>query len=107
MPDPAGFYAFNGNGSEGSLHIEPVDSQGNLRGTLLGNPISGFWDDAAQKLTFIRVINAADPSTFQVYTGYFFDQDRSTMAGFFEAFSGSGGSAQRSVYGWFAQILIV
>jgi len=111
-----GVWNINANGFEGQLNIASVDAQGNLNGTVFGNPIRGFWDENAQKITFLRVINAADPTTLQVFTGFRFQNPQNpepgrnvthTLAVFFEAFSGTGATAQRSLFGWFAQVVVV
>jgi len=65
----------------------------------------GFWDDAAQKLTFMRIIDANNPSTFQIFTGYRMQSQTDNslaFAGSFEAFQGTGAVAQRVIYGWYA-----
>jgi hypothetical protein len=92
---PRALWSITANGFMGDLHITSVDNQGNLSGTVFGQSISGFWDEASQKITFMRIINPADPSTFQIYTGFLFrDQNRPdlvyTLTGFFEAFQGTG-----------------
>jgi hypothetical protein len=119
MPLQLGFWAFNANGYNATLNIASVDPQGNVTGTLtFGTEIPSqlnnvaVWNDTAQVLTFIRIPNPADPSTFQIYTGYLFQAEVTQpnsgqmLAGSFIAFPGSGGSASRSVFGWFAQFPI-
>jgi hypothetical protein len=105
-------YTINGNGHLGDLVITSIDASGNLNGTVFGQPIIGFWDEDGQKITFMRIIDAGDPSKTQIYTGYRFRTEGGcedgvgdvcdTLTGSFEAFSGTGGSADRSVYGWYA-----
>jgi hypothetical protein len=107
MASIKGPWKINGNGHPGDLWIEGVDAQGNLLPTctVYGQPIRGFWDDASGRITFMRIINAADPSTIQVYTGHFMAPQAGAteaMAGTFEAFVGTGGSAKAPFYGWFA-----
>lgn len=107
MANPRGPWHINGNGYSGLLWIEGVDSQGNLisNSSVYGNPIMGFWDEPSQKLTFMRVINPGDPSTFQIYTGYLMTSQADgslAFAGSFEAFQGTGAIAQRVIYGWYA-----
>jgi cobyric acid synthase len=111
-----GRWRINANGFEGDLNISSVDAQGRLTGNVFGNSIHGFWDDTEQKITFLREINRNDPSTYQVYTGYRFQNPRQpqagqnvtfTLAGDFEAFFGSGGRVQRHLFGWFARIEVV
>ena len=115
MALPSGDWRINANGFKGILHIAGVDAQGNVTGTLTmsGEPPNqlnnvAYWDDTSKKITFIRVINAAEPSTSQTYTGFLFPQNHtqpngpSELAGSFEAFRGTGGTANRVLYGWFA-----
>jgi hypothetical protein len=111
MELPTGIWdVYANNNDRGQFNIVSIDAQGKVSGTVFGNQIFGFWDDVAKKLTFMRIINSADPSTFQIYTGYYFrnrpgEGYRSyTLTGFFEAFSGTGATAQRSLYGWYARL---
>ena len=103
-----GVWKINGNGFIGDLDIGSINNDGTLAGTLTmrnepTHEITGFWDDISKKITFIRAINLNDPSSFQIYTGYLFcNPGVYSLAGSFEAFAGSGASAQRSIYGWYA-----
>lgn len=113
MPLPTGVWFLNGNSFTGDLTINSVDANGNLSATVYGGEqTTGFWDEAAQKITFLRIINAADPSTSQVFTGYLFQNVNAEgnidyhLAGSFEAFAGTGAVAQRILYGWFARITV-
>ncbi len=108
-----GTWTINANGFIGELTIASVDAQGNLTGTVFGNQILGFWDEPSQKITFLRVINPADPSTLQIYTGYLFSGGENLnpegnvpfyLTGSFEAFAGTGGVAHRVLYGWYARV---
>lgn len=97
-----GNWKINANGAEGVLVIKQIDASNNLTGsTVYGNEIIGFWDEDSRKITFIRVVDKSNPSTFQIFTGYLMD-NKTTIAGSFGAFQGTGGTAQRSVFGWFA-----
>jgi hypothetical protein len=108
---PLGDWNIDGNGFPGVLHISAVSPQGTLTGTVYGQPILGTWDGAANRIVFMRVINRARPDTFQIFTGYLFgdrvrpvDITRTfTLTGSFQAFAGTGASAQVNVFGWFAQ----
>jgi hypothetical protein len=71
-----GTWQMNANGYRGELVITAVDPQGNLSGTVFGNPLVGFWDETAQKIFFVRNTNPADPSKMQVYTGFHFDANQ-------------------------------
>lgn len=108
-----GTWKINANGFKGNLEIAPVDAQGRVSGTVFGNPIRGFWDEDAKRITFMRIPNASVPSSIQVYTGYMFRNSLGsdaefTLAGYFESFSGTGSTtAQRNVFGWFATIFVI
>lgn len=121
MPLQLGFWTLNANGFNAVLNIASVDAQGNVTGTVTfgteaPSPLDNVavWNDTAQQLTFIRQSTLGDPPTFQIYTGYGFLLDHTQpppagsqmLAGSFIAFPGSGGSASRSVGGWFAQFPI-
>src|SRR5947207_1324080 len=106
LPGPVGTWTVNGNGYPGVLVIRSIDADGNLaHSTIYDQPIFGFWDDRGQKLTFMRLINRNDPTTFQIFTGYLMQgvNDGSlALAGSFEGFSGTGAVAERVIYGWYA-----
>ncbi len=51
----AGTWKINGNSAEGGLVITSVGSDGKLSGTVYGNQIEGFWNEGAQKVTFLRL----------------------------------------------------
>ena len=114
---PLGTWTLNSNGFEGDLNITAVDAEGNLTGNLSGGPfneqITGFWNEAAQKIVFIRI--PGDPAVsgqYQINTGYLFTNPlpsgiRFTLTGSFEAFQGSAATAARHVFGWFAQMDII
>lgn len=99
-----GNWEINGNGFKGALAIKQIDAQGNIVGgsTVYDHKLLGFWDEGSRKITFMRVVNAADPASLQIYTGYLMG-DNATLAGSFVGFGGSGATAQRSVFGWFAR----
>jgi hypothetical protein len=101
MATLASKWDINGNGFPGTLKIN-VDGNGNLiNSTVYDVEILGFWDQTSQKLTFIRLIDKNNPSTFQIFTGYL-HSDGKAISGTFEAFQGTGGTAKQSVCGWFA-----
>jgi hypothetical protein len=103
---PTGLWTVNANGYGGALLIGGV-SNGNFSGLFLGNPIKGFWSESSQKLVFWRAIGA-NPDNIQIYTAYKFlansgqPNGSHRLAGYFEAFAGTGASAIRSVFGWYA-----
>lgn len=110
-PLPCNAWGFDGNGFAGTLFVN-VDAFGNVTGSLTGGSfnesITGFFDDASNKLTFIRIPgNPAITGQYQIYTGYLItpaDDFRFTgaLGGSFEAFQGTAATASRSVFGWFA-----
>jgi hypothetical protein len=109
---PLGSWEINASGDRGYLQILAVDHQGELRGTLYGKAIAGFWDEHAQKILFVRFLDPAVPATAQLYTGYLFRNSGGlrgvgtvtyTLAGSFAALSGTGATAARAVSGWYAQ----
>ena len=73
--------------------MDSGDNNGNVTGSAYGNAIIGFWDDSAQKLTFMRVIDPSNVSTMQIFTGFLFTSAGTpTFAGMFQAFSGGWGN---------------
>jgi hypothetical protein len=109
---PLGTWEVNAGGDRGPLQLVSVSYQGELRGTLLGTEIVGFWDERAQQVTFVRLLNPVDPSTVQLFTGYLFRTAGGlrgvgtatyTLAGSFTALPGTDATAARAVYGWYAQ----
>jgi hypothetical protein len=116
-----GHWRIKANGFQGDLNIASVDNQGRLSGTLTmqnepTDQIVGFWDERSEKIIFMRILNPSDPSAGQIYTGHLFcipigcsstGQNTLTLAGSFEALATGGGSAERSVFGWYAEVTIV
>jgi hypothetical protein len=100
MSIPVGFWRLNGNGALGDLNIVRLDDQGNLDGTAYGQRVIGFWDDVAKRITFTRLIDTADPATWQIYTGFLIEGTSPVLTGYFDAFSRAGGGAERFTYGW-------
>jgi hypothetical protein len=109
---PLGTWEANAGGDRGLLQLASVTRQGELRGTLSGTEIVGFWNERAQKVTFVRLLKPVDPSTAQLFTGYLFRNPGGlrgvgtatyTLAGSFEALVGMGATASQAVYGWYAQ----
>lgn len=104
MSLPTGTWNINGNGFVGQLNIQSVDPNGNVAGTMYNDSVQGFWDEGSQRAVLMRIPNAADPTTIQVYIGYLFQNNSTyTLAGPFQFFGGTGGVANRLASGWFAQ----
>jgi hypothetical protein len=115
MPLPVGKWHLNANGHIGTLDIAGVSNTGNVTGTVTVPSLptanlnhSAFWNETTQELKFIVNSNSTNPATSQVYVGYLFPinqpQAKSALAGYLVAFEGSGGSASRSNFGWFATL---
>lgn len=106
-----GVWDISANGFASTLRLTSIDDLGNVHGTVFDNLLSGFWDEESRTLTFLRTANGADPSTFQVYTGYMFQNQGGgfnfSLAGSFEAFAGSGATALRAEFGWFAKPQVI
>jgi hypothetical protein len=122
MANPVGTWQINANGFRGDLVISSVDPQGNLTGTIFGDPVVGFWNETAQKIIFARSTGGGGFAALQIYTGFHFDANQPLfpaggtvqppappfqfrmLVGSFEALSGgSGGAASRSTFGWMAR----
>lgn len=75
MPLQLGDWIINTNGFEGELLIKEVSATGVVTGSLnvVGtNPISGFWNEAAQELIFAPVAATAGQVFPIIYKGYLF-----------------------------------
>ena len=110
FPRSLGPWHFFANGVAGQLTLTD-DGSGKLSGAIDGNQqVLGFWDAAAQKVTFLRITDPTDPSSVQVYTGYLSshvqppDVIAYTLVGSYQAFSGPDVTAQRNVFGWSASM---
>lgn len=88
MPLEPGDWSINGNGFEGTLKLAGVDAQGRVSGSVFGDPITGFWDEDAQKLTFVRGVNPTDPAKVQLYRGYQFGNEDENRTDFLYMDSG-------------------
>ena len=110
FPASIGPWRFSANGVAGQLTLTD-DGTGKLSGAIdVDQQGLGFWDAAAQKVTFLRVLDPADPTTVQVYTGYHssyvegIDLIVHTLVGSYQAFSGPDVTAQHNVFGWSASM---
>ena len=94
------------NGKKMTFTPSSIDSKGKLKGKIVDGAktqtIEGFWNEEARQISFLRIIDPDKPSATQIFTGYLAGDNH--LAGTFEAFAGSGGTAQRSVFGWAASI---
>jgi hypothetical protein len=120
-----GTWEIHANGAVEQLVLN-IDNAGNVTGQFDAG-IEGFWDEDAKKLVFQRMVSASSVpdamQRLQVFTGYHYSvRDSSpgpsgpagpttndhtpiehTLAGHFEAFVGTGATAQRVRYGWYAR----
>jgi hypothetical protein len=102
---PAGVWNINANGFTGDLVVTSYNpANGQILGHVFGNSIFGSWDDNSKRISFVRIIDLFNPSTYQIYTGYLFTgpKHQYTMAGSFEAFYGTGATVERPLFGWVA-----
>jgi hypothetical protein len=112
MPSPIGTWNLQGDFLDGTLIIETIDATGNLtQVTLDGEQLLGFWNEDAQKLTFLRTNSPpnsqATPEFLArliVFTGYLISNEAGSLAfaGTYQSFQGSGATSGRSVFGWYA-----
>ena len=104
---PKGIWNINTNAYRGLLNIQSIN-QSEFTGTIqiTGGAIQeifGIWDDNAKRIAFVHIGNDQDKSRAQIYTGYWFREGSTDfLTGYFEAFIGAGGTAQRPVFGWYA-----
>lgn len=63
----AGSWWINGNGSSGTLAVEVAE--GNVTGTVYGQPIVGTFDAATGRVTFVRKLDPQDAQGVQEWTG--------------------------------------
>jgi hypothetical protein len=105
----AGTWSFDGNGYLTTLTLH-VDSANNVAGTIYnGDSVTGFFTPSSHRIVFYRnLYNKNVLNQIQVYTGYIFPNDvhnpsgAAAMAGTFQVFSGTGGTAVSNEYGWSA-----
>jgi hypothetical protein len=100
-------WTVDGNGYFGTLNLSIV--QGQVTGTIYGDPIQGFYNNVSNELMFIRSnAGSTDPSFQQVWTGYYW-QEPSTdvIAGSYEGFLASGASAGRHRWAFYANCYII
>ncbi|SRR5258708_30096251 len=103
MPLQSGTWSINANGFQGTLILGNPDLNGNVQGFCLDVVFqNGFWNEAEQKLTFIRQVGSRNDS-IQIFTGFQFATNSTPnyyLAGWFEFFAGTGGNAPNSIAGW-------
>jgi hypothetical protein len=101
-----GIWNINANGFLGTLNVQSVDPAGRLSGTIFNNPMIGFWNEPSRCLTIIRIPAPGDPSQMQIYSGYLIQNQGAqsfSLAGSFDAFAGTGGTARRNRFGWMGE----
>lgn len=110
-----GTWNFNSNGHQGAMNVLTLNAAGQITGnvTFPGNvvqQIRGFWSASQCKVFFYRAIGGTPTSTppenIQIYSGYMYPYSSSNIygprriAGYFEAFWGTGGRADRHLFAW-------
>jgi hypothetical protein len=106
-----GTWTIDGNGSRGDLIIQGIANDGSLTGTAYGQEIEGWWDEQAQRISFVRLLNPSDHKQIQAFVGYHWRENVGSpsgttfyLAGSFDTFAGAGGKASQPAYGWFAKM---
>jgi hypothetical protein len=106
-----GDWTIHANGIHGTLRISEIDEVGRVSGTLIDEPITGWWSERARRLAFARERSQAGPSGEQGYEGYAWDEPGDVglprayyLAGSYETFGGGGGAKDRQSFGWFATL---
>ena len=74
MPLPLGSWKANVNGHDVELVLpSPPDAIGMVRGQLSGEPLRGFWNEAAQEITFDVLLAVEEQvQVFATFTGVLF-----------------------------------
>jgi hypothetical protein len=102
-----GVYTIDGNGSSSTLNLQ-VDNSGNVTGTVYGQPIFGLYDRNSRHLVFERIISRTDLTQNQLFDGFYWTESGcggavdNFLAGWFQGFQGSGGTASLNRVGWYA-----
>jgi len=111
--DPiSGTWTANNNGFTGTIVVH-WDGIGTITGTVFGNPMKGFYSATTNKVRFWRAAGGANvdgtastvatADSIQIYTGYLFPcGSYQCMAGTYESFAGTGATAVKPDYGWYA-----
>jgi|SRR5579859_1277849 len=100
-------WAFNGNGSPGTMTVLSVDLQGNVEVTVTFDGLNrqdrfiGVWNESAKELTLTRYM---PNNVTQTYTGYLGDNDPDALI-FGGSFTESdiASTAARTMFGWYAK----
>ena len=105
---PTGTWKVNGNGFEGELIINTAEG-GKVEGTIYGQPLVGTYDETTKQFNFLRLQYPKDPTSFQAWKGYFFQNGSEkevtyTIAGTILPFGAPGTHAGMLEAGWYAQL---
>jgi hypothetical protein len=99
------------NGSRDTLRIRRIDEIGRVTGTLVDDPIVGWWSERAHRLTFVLSRGGEDAADDLAFEGYAWDEPGGAgvrrvyhLAGSYETFGGGGGAKDRQTFGWFATL---
>lgn len=124
MPIPSGIWKANINGVEADIRINPPDQAGLVTGQMSNADFRGFWEEAAQRLTFsVTVVFEGGLPVLAIFTGFVFrtpsipEPGRDvtvTITGYFQMTPSAAnlpfpaiGTARRNIFGWYAQIVEV
>jgi hypothetical protein len=106
-----GDWTIHANGLRGILRISGIDELGQVSGTLLDKPITGWWGERARRLAFVRERAQFGGPDEQGFEGYAWDEPADGgaprtyyLAGSYETFGGGGGAKDRQSFGWFATL---
>lgn len=107
-----GIWKVNGNGFEGTLIINIKSVVGpivQIEGSIYGEEIVGTYDTRIRRLNFLRMINKSQPSSYQWWVGYLFQnqngiQVKHTLAGTFGSFGPRGTANEMIEAGWVAEM---
>ena len=99
------------NGARQTLRIRRIDEIGRVTGTLIEEPIVGWWSERAHRLTFVLSRDGEDAADDLAFEGYAWDEPNGLgvprtyhLAGSYETFGGGGGAKDRQTFGWFATL---
>jgi len=104
MPLPLGTWIITSGGAPGSMTVA-ADGMGGFNGTVFGQPLVGFFEEATRTFTFMQV-KKPDVSAFDIYKGTLFQFSPSigtvifTLAGEGESDPAAGSPSR---FSWFAQ----
>ena len=102
---PVGSWELNYDGKLSKL-VLGRDTNGNLTGTLSGQPISATWDKKDRMITFVGKFDPSKPFELQVFTGLFYEARGRTqryIAGWAESSNSTLGAQHKRIARWHAR----